>query len=84
MVEFFPEQLRDYHVEARVLGMVPASVMAERFLMPIAFDEATRTLSLVTSRPMDAFRDMAIVTRLIHRHTPAVDNIKLFEVDYEN
>ena len=84
MVEFFPEQLRDYHVEARVLGMVPASVMAERFLMPIAFDEATRTLSLVTSRPMDAFRDMAIVTRLIHRHTPAVDNIKLFEVDYAN
>ena len=50
MVEEYTGTLASEHIPASVLAMLDDAMMDKRFMMPLSFDEASGTLSIITSR----------------------------------
>ena len=84
LIEAYNTPIRELELDSRVLEMIPKTVMAERCLMPLFFDEATGLLTIATSRPEDSFGDAALILKLIQRHSPAVKALTFCSVTYEN
>lgn len=76
--------IRELKIDAKVLSMVSPAIMAERCIMPIAFNEETGVLTIASSRLEDTLRDSSLIVRLIRKNTAEVNTLKVISISYEN
>lgn len=80
----YDEQLSTVEISDDILSMIPQELMENSFMMPLCFDNNSGCLTIVTSKYTEAFSDMTSVLMVISEQTPAVKEIKLLSVSYEN
>lgn len=80
----FLETLSSYEISPKVLGLIDPKLMSERFLMPVELNEDNGTLTIVTNRYNDVFRDAGLIRKIISREHPEIRNVFVKEIAYEN
>lgn len=84
MVEEYTGTLASEHIPASVLAMLDDAMMDKRFMMPLSFDEASGTLSIITSRFEGNFLDSEIILSVVQKKFPQVKRIHFLACEYNN
>ena len=84
MVEEYTGTLASEHIPASVLAMLDDAMMDKRFMMPLSFDEASGTLSIITSRFEWNFLDSEIILSVVQKKFPQVKRIHFLACEYNN
>lgn len=84
MVEEYTGTLASEHIPASVLAMLDDAMMDKRFMMPLSFDEASGTLSIITSRFEGNFLDSEIILSVVQKKFSQVKRIHFLACEYNN
>lgn len=78
----FEENLAECSISAEVLAMADKELMEKRFFMPVAFDEESGQLTLVTSRYSENFLDLGLITSIFRKTHSNIQSVNLLYVEY--